>query len=59
MTRQRCDLVMKGGITSGVVFPRAIEELSESYDFKQIAGTSAGAIAAVMPAAAAVWKRVV
>ncbi len=52
MARHRCDLVMKGGITSGVVFPRAIEKLSKDYDFRNIAGTSAGAIAAVVTAAA-------
>lgn len=47
-----CDLIMKGGVTSGVVFPRAITELSTRYRFKHIGGTSAGAIAAVMAAAA-------
>ncbi|MDM7932904.1 patatin-like phospholipase family protein [Tabrizicola sp.] len=48
----RCDLVMKGGITSGVVYPRAIVALSRKYRFQNIGGTSAGAIAAVMTAAA-------
>lgn len=52
MSKPQCDLVMKGGITSGVVYPRAIYELSKTYQFKNIAGTSAGAIAAVMAAAA-------
>jgi predicted acylesterase/phospholipase RssA len=52
MTKLFCDLVMKGGITSGVVFPRAIHELSKTYRLKNIAGTSAGAIAAVLAAAA-------
>ncbi|NRQ13125.1 patatin-like phospholipase family protein [Ensifer sesbaniae] len=47
-----CDLIMKGGITSGVVFPRAITELATRYRFMHIGGTSAGAIAAVMTAAA-------
>lgn len=47
-----CDLIMKGGITSGVVFPRAITELATRYRFRSIGGTSAGAIAAVMAAAA-------
>ena len=28
-----CDLIMKGGITSGVVFPRAITELATRYRF--------------------------
>jgi len=48
----RCDLIMKGGITSGVVFPRAIIRLATRYRFVNIGGTSAGAIAAVMTAAA-------
>jgi hypothetical protein len=39
-----CDLVMKGGITSGVVYPRLISALSGVYRFKNIGGTSAGAI---------------
>ena len=47
-----CDLIMKGGITSGVVYPKAIEELSRSYRLCSIGGTSAGAIAAGMAAAA-------
>ena len=47
-----CDLVMKGGITSGVVYPKLIYELSQRYQFKSIGGTSAGAIAAGACAAA-------
>lgn len=47
-----CDIVMKGGITSGVVYPLAISELSKHYRFQNIGGTSAGAIAAVFTAAA-------
>jgi predicted acylesterase/phospholipase RssA len=50
--RRFCDLVMKGGITSGVVFPTAITELSSQYRFRNIGGTSAGAIAAAATAAA-------
>ena len=53
-----CDLVMKGGITSGVVYPLAIHELSRSYRFQNIGGTSAGAIAAVMTAAAEYGRNV-
>lgn len=52
-----CDLVMKGGITSGVVYPKAIELLSLQYRFKSIGGTSAGAIAAVVTAAAEYQRR--
>src|SRR5262249_3708967 len=47
-----CDLVMKGGITSGVVYPMAILELSKNYHFRGIGGASAGAIAAAATAAA-------
>src|SRR5262245_37609848 len=49
---QVCDLVMKGGITSGVVYPKLISTLSDKYRFKNIGGTSAGAIAAAGCAAA-------
>lgn len=52
-----CDLVMKGGITSGVVYPRAIRRLSEYYRFRGIGGTSAGAIAAAITAAAEYQRR--
>jgi predicted acylesterase/phospholipase RssA len=43
---------MKGGITSGVVYPTAVLELKEKYHFVNIGGASAGAIAAVATAAA-------
>jgi predicted acylesterase/phospholipase RssA len=49
---KKCDLVMKGGVTSGVVYPRAITELSREYQFSSVGGTSAGAIAAAVAAAA-------
>lgn len=48
----QCDLVMKGGITSGVVYPKLVAKLSSKYRFKNIGGTSAGAIAAGACAAA-------
>src|SRR4051812_28063519 len=47
-----CDIVMKGGITSGVVYPGAIAELARAYRFRAIGGTSGGAIAAALLAAA-------
>ncbi len=53
-----CDLVMKGGITSGVVYPPAISALAQEYRFKNIGGTSAGAIAAAVTAAAEYRRRV-
>ena len=52
-----CDIVMKGGITSGVVYPPAICKLAEQYVFKNIGGTSAGAIAAALTAAAEYRRR--
>ncbi len=47
-----CDIVMKGGITSGVVYPGAVISLAPRYRFRSIGGTSAGAIAAAIVAAA-------
>ena len=47
-----CDLVMKGGITSGVIYPRLVSTLARKYRFRNIGGTSAGAIAAGASAAA-------
>src|SRR5262249_52616118 len=55
--KEYCDLVMKGGITSGVVYPPAITELSQKYLFRNIGGTSAGAVAAVLTAAAEYGRR--
>lgn len=52
-----CDLVMKGGVTSGVVYPLAVCELAKVYNFKNIGGTSAGAIAAAAAAAAECGRR--
>ncbi|WP_135210292.1 patatin-like phospholipase family protein [Vitreimonas flagellata] len=50
--KETCDLVMKGGVTSGVVYPRAIVKLAHRYRFQSIGGASAGAIAAAFTAAA-------
>jgi len=47
-----CDIVMKGGITSGVVYPFALTALAKKYRFANIGGTSAGAMAAAAAAAA-------
>lgn len=49
---RECDLIMKGGITSGVVYPHAIVEIAHAYRLRSIGGTSAGAIAAAVAAAA-------
>jgi predicted acylesterase/phospholipase RssA len=53
-----CDIIMKGGITSGVVYPLAITELAKHYRFANIGGTSAGAIAAAAAAAAEYGRNV-
>ena len=52
-----CDLVMKGGITSGVLYPPAIGRIAESFYLVSIGGTSAGAIAASVAAAAEYRRR--
>lgn len=49
---KECDLIMKGGVTSGMVYPYAILELAKTYRFRSIGGTSAGGIAAAFSAAA-------
>jgi len=49
---RECDLIMRGGITSGIVYPRAIARLAAVFRFRSIGGTSAGAIAATIAAAA-------
>ncbi len=46
------DLTMKGGTTSGVVYPLAICELATDFRFRNVGGTSAGAIVAALTAAA-------
>jgi predicted acylesterase/phospholipase RssA len=52
-----CDLVLKGGVTSGVVYPAAIVVLSKAYRFKSIGGTSIGAAGAALTAAAEYARR--
>ena len=47
-----CDLTMRGGTTSGVVYPRALTELARTYRFRNVGGSSAGAIAAAWAARA-------
>lgn len=53
---KHCDLVMKGGITSGVVYPHAVTEIARSFTLKSVGGTSAGAIAAAAAAAAEIGR---
>ena len=52
-----CDLVLTGGVTSGVIYPSVAVELARVYRFKSIAGTSAGAMAAALVAAAEYRRR--
>jgi predicted acylesterase/phospholipase RssA len=49
---RNADLVMKGGITSGVVYPHAVCEIARTFRLRNVGGTSAGAIAAAAAAAA-------
>jgi predicted acylesterase/phospholipase RssA len=51
-----CDLVLKGGVTSGIVYPTAICRLARDFHFKRIGGTSVGALAAAAAAAAEVGR---
>lgn len=46
------DMVMKGGITSGVIYPLAVCQLARTHRFRSLGGSSAGGIAAAMAAAA-------
>ncbi len=52
-----CDVILKGGITSGVVYPLAVVALSKEFRFKNVGGASAGAIAAALTAAAEHGRR--
>lgn len=52
-----CDLVMKGGITSGIVYPLAVVEIARAFRLRSIGGTSAGAIAAAAAAAAELGRQ--
>ncbi len=49
---RNCNIVMKGGITSGIVFPLALVEIARAFRFRHLGGASAGAIAAAAAAAA-------
>jgi len=55
---RNCDVIMKGGITSGVVYPLAACELATRFKFRNVGGTSAGAIAAAAAAAAECGREV-
>ncbi len=52
-----CDLVLKGGVASGVIYPPAIQQISEVFRLKGVGGASAGAIGAVGAAAAELGRQ--
>jgi predicted acylesterase/phospholipase RssA len=52
-----CDVVMAGGVTSGIIYPGAIAVIARRYSFHSIGGTSVGAIAAAVTAAAEYGRR--
>jgi hypothetical protein len=47
-----CDVIMKGGVASGVVYPLALVEIARRFRFASVGGTSVGAHAAAAAAAA-------
>lgn len=52
-----CDIVMEGGVTSGIIYAGAVTELAQHYRFKSIGGSSIGAFAAALTAAAEFARR--
>lgn len=56
-TGRYCDVVLTGGVTDGVIYPWAVIELAREYRFKNIGGTSVGAMAAALTAAAEYRRR--
>ncbi|WP_166217223.1 patatin-like phospholipase family protein [Bradyrhizobium septentrionale] len=50
--RLECDIVMAGGVTSGIIYPGALAMIARKFRFRSIGGTSVGAIAAAATAAA-------
>jgi deferrochelatase/peroxidase EfeB/predicted acylesterase/phospholipase RssA len=52
-----CDIVMEGGITSGIIYASAVSELARHYRFVNIGGSSIGAFAAALAAAAEYRRR--
>src|SRR5215203_870909 len=55
--RLDCDIVMAGGVTSGIIYPGAVGKIARRYTFRSIGGTSVGAIAAAVTAAAEYGRR--
>jgi len=58
LPQRNCDLVLKGGATSGLVYPGALQEIASKFNLVGVGGTSAGALGAVVAAAAEYRRRV-
>lgn len=54
--RSSIDVTMKGGTTSGVIYPLALCEIARDFRLRNVGGASAGAIAASFAAAAEVGR---
>ena len=54
--RASIDVTMKGGTTSGVIYPLALCEIARDFRLRNVGGASAGAIAASFAAAAEVGR---
>src|SRR5262245_19879227 len=52
-----CDIVMAGGVTSGIIYPGAVAMIARRFSFHSIGGTCVGAIAAAITAAAEYGRR--
>lgn len=52
-----CDVVMAGGVTSGIIYPGAVAMIARRFSFRSIGGTSVGAIAAAATAGAEYGRR--
>ena len=52
-----CDIVMEGGVTSGIIYASAASTLANHYRFRSIGGSSIGAFAAALTAAAEYLRR--
>ena len=50
--RHSCDLTMRGGVASAMVYPLAVCALAEHYVIRRVAGSSAGAVTAAATVAA-------
>ena len=48
---RECDIVMKGGITSGVVYPHAVCELAQTYRLVNVGGGPAVVVFFLSPLA--------